>query len=290
MTVVVVTGGTGLLGRAVLERLAGRVELVALHRPGTEPPAINGVTWIAHDLTVPFARRLPARFDGVLHLAQSRRHRNFPEGAVDTFEVNAAATVRLLDACRRAGGRSFVYASSGAVYGPGPAPLRETDELAPPSFYGETKLAAERAVAAFSDYFSTQVLRFFLVHGSRQEDAAFIPGLAARVRSGRPIDLRGPDGMRCNPIHVDEAAAAVEAAWQRAGNDVINVAGAEVVTLRQIGELIGRLVGRTPRFAVHPPSGDLVADVERMRRLLVEPRLGVAEGLARTLRPSRAPS
>jgi UDP-glucose 4-epimerase len=288
---VLVTGGTGLLGHAVLERLAGAEEVVALHRPGSPPPAVAGISWVAQDLTAPMGTALPGRVDAILHLAQSRRHREFPGGAVDTFEVNAAATVRLLDFCRRAGGAAFLYASSGAVYAPGPEPLHEDDQPAPPSFYGHTKLAGERAATSFADCFAVSVLRFFFVYGARQDAGAFVPGIAARIREGRPVALRGPDGLRCNPIHVDEAAAAVDAAWRRRRAETINVGGPEVVSLRGLAEAVGALVGAAPRFDVGPPAGDLVADVARMRERLIAPRVGVEDGLARTLSaPSPRPS
>jgi UDP-glucose 4-epimerase len=289
---VVVTGGTGLLGRAVLERLAGTEDVVALHRPGTAPPAIEGVCWIVQDLAAPLREDLPGRIDALLHLAQSRRHREFPDGALDTFAINAMATVRLLDWCRRAGAARFLYASSGAVYGPGPEPHREDDPLAPASFYGESKLAGERAALAFAGCFDVAVLRFFFVYGPAQDAGAFLPGVAARVRDGRPIALHGPDGMRCNPIHVAEAAAAVLAARAVAGGGTFNVGGPEVVSLRTLGERVGALLGIAPRFAEQESAGgDLVADIARMRERLLAPRIGVAEGLERTLSaPSLRPS
>ena len=283
---VVVTGGTGLLGRAVLERLAGRERLLALHRPSTVPPPLVGVEWLAQDLTAPLSDALPPRADAILHLAQSRRHRAFPEGAVDTFAVNAMATVRLLDYARRAGARAFVLASSGAVYAPGRQPLREDDPPAPPSFYGHAKLAAERAALAFGEELPVQVLRWFLVYGPGQDAAAFMPGIAARVRAGVPIDLHGPDGMRCNPLFVEDAAAAVEAAMHRSACEVTNVAGPEVVTLRQIGELVGAGLGIAPRYAEHPAGSDLVADVARMRERLGAPAVTPEEGIAWTLSAS----
>ncbi|HYV16958.1 MAG TPA: NAD(P)-dependent oxidoreductase [Conexibacter sp.] len=280
---VLVTGGTGLLGRAVLERLAGEQEVVALHRPASAPPPIAGVTWLEQDLAAPLRPDLPARVAGVLHLAQSRRHREFPAGAVDTFAINAMATVRLLDYCDRAGGERFVLASSGAIYGPGPAPLREEDAPDPPSFYGQSKLAAERAADEFRARFAVAILRFFFVYGPGQDAGAFVPGLVTRVREGRPIDLQGTDGMRCNPIHVEEAAAASVAAWHRGDAEAANVAGPEIVTLRRIGERLGELVGIAPRFVEHPASGDLVADTARMRARLLTPRIGLGEGLERML-------
>jgi nucleoside-diphosphate-sugar epimerase len=278
---VVVTGGTGLLGRSVLELLAGVEEVVALIRPGGSPPEIQGIRWVEQDLAAPLRDDLPTRIDAVLHLAQSRRQHELPEGAPDVFAVNAMATVRLLDLCVRSGGSRFVLASSGAVYPAGPAPLSESDAPAPPSFYGEAKLAAERATRSFGDWLAPEILRFFFIYGPRQHASAFIPGLAERIRSGAPIDLRGPDGMRCNPIHVDDAAAAVVAARERSDGATVNVAGPEVVSLRWIGERIGALLGLEASFTEVAGGGDLVADIGLMRERLGDPRIGPEQGLAR---------
>src|SRR5689334_15070201 len=138
---ILVTGATGFLGQAILPLLAQRDDVVALQRPGSEAPDGNGVRWIAQDLTAPLTGDLPDRIDAVFHLAQSRRYREFPDGAVDVMEVNTMATTRLLDYCRRAGGETFVYASSGAVNGAGPKPISEDDAPAPPNLYGVSKLA-----------------------------------------------------------------------------------------------------------------------------------------------------
>ena len=60
-----------------------------------------------------------------MHLAQSPRYRDFPEGALDVFEVNVGSTQRLLDWACRQGVKRFIYASSGGVYGHGEAPFEE---------------------------------------------------------------------------------------------------------------------------------------------------------------------
>lgn len=284
---VVVTGGTGLLGYGVLERLAGTDDVVALHRPGSEPPVIPGVEWVAQDLTATLGGRLPGRVDAVLHVAQSRHHRTFPDGAVDVFDVNVGSTVRLLDYCRRAGGSAFVQASSGAVYRPGPVALSERDDPDPPSFYGHSKLAAEQAALAFGGLFAVSVLRLFFVYGARQDGGAFLPGVRARILDGVPVRLSGPDGLRCNPIHVDDAAAAVQAAWTTGFSGVVNVAGPETVSLRSIAETLGGLLDREPRFEHAGAAGDLVADIARMSECLGAPTTGVRAGLERELGPAR---
>jgi len=279
---VVVTGGGAFLASALLPRLATREEVFATHKPDAKPPAINGVQWLPLDLSQPLPQTLPREVDAVLHLAQSRRYREFPGGAVDMYEINAAATVRLLDYCRGAGGGTFTYASSGSIYSPGPDPVREDDRPAPPNFYATTKLAGEQAVEQFRGLLCAHVVRPFFIYGPKQT-GMMVPGLLARVREQQDVTLAGPDGIRINPIFVDDAADAVVATLDLDQSHTFNLAGPDVVSIRQIAEIAGRLLGRAPSFAVGETQQDLVASIERQSEVAGAPQVGFEEGLRRTV-------
>ena len=280
--VVLITGGTGFLGKALLPLLAEQAELVALHRPDSEPEPVPGVRWVAQDLTGPLSPELPERLDAIIHLAQSRRYREFPDAAVDVHEVNTGATVRLLDYCRRAGGTTFTYASSGAVYASGPEPVKELDRPSPGNFYGVTKLAGELAVEQFRGHLNAHSLRFFFIYGPGQRNM-FIPGLLDRVGGGQDVSLAGPDGIRVNPVYVEDAVAAVAATLHLSGSHTLNVAGPDVVSVREIAELGGRLLDREPSFAVGDSQADLVASIESQRTAVGAPAVTFEEGLRRTV-------
>src|ERR1700690_488008 len=276
------TGGTGFLGTALLEPLAARDEVVALHRPQTPPTHQDGVRWIAQDLAGPLVEELPDRLDAVVHLAQSRLYREFPESALDIFELNTGAAVRLFDYARRSGARKFVLASSGAVYVPSSEPLREADALAPSNLYATCKLAAEHAAVHFGDYFDVAILRYFFIYGPGQRDM-FIPGIVNRVINGSPVRLSSETGIRVNPVFVDDAVAATLAALEPIGVSAYNVAGPEVVSLRDMANMIGELVGQQPTFVSGDAAPDLIADVELMSTALGPPSTSVREGLQRTV-------
>lgn len=281
---ILITGSGGYLGSRVAAALAPDHEVISIVRPGartgTEPGRV-----VEHDLTRPFADgELPESVDAVLHLAQSRHYRAFPERADDIFAVNVASTLHLLQYARRAGARRFVLASSGGISGNKQEPIRESDPPNPPGFYLTSKLQAELLVQSFSDYFATTILRYFFIYGPHQT-GRMVPMFLERLQQGEPIRLEGDEGMRLNPIFVDDAVAATTAALQLHGHHVINVAGPEPTSIRALVETLADLTGRRPHWqaAGMPPLGHMVADIETMRLLLGAPQVGLSEGLRRTV-------
>ena len=283
--VIVITGATGLIGRGLHTSMAAQNEVHCIARA---PQKSKEAAWHRHDLTKPGELKgLPARADAVIYLAQSEFFREFPEKSREIFQVNTASLLKLLDYARKAGCRKFVYASSGGVYGTSERPMTETTPVAADGalgFYLVSKLCSEMLVQAYSHLFETVTLRYFFVYGAGQRRSMLIPRLVDRVRSGEPIALQGTDGIRINPTYVTDAVAATARAVEIPGSHTINVAGPAALTLREVGVLIGKAVGREPSFSVNSGApGHLVADIARMRELLGAPMTGFAEGLRRTL-------
>jgi UDP-glucose 4-epimerase len=283
-----VTGATGFVGQALLPRLAESQEVVALCRRDPQPEAAEHVRWLRQDLARPLDESvLPQRVDAVIHLAQSERYREFPDGAVDMMEVNVASTVRLLDYCHRAGGSCFVLVSTGAIYAAGRRPVSEEDAPRPGSFYAASKLAAEQLAAPYGALLRVQVIRPFFVYGPGQQAGRFIPGLLARVRAGEPVRLAGNDGIRLNPIYIDDAVEVLLGALELQSSETLNMAGPGVHSIREITEMIGAELGANPSFDATEPADDLVASIARLTERLRSPTVAMREGLARTVASAR---
>lgn len=281
---IVVTGATGLIGTHLIGSLTNRSRVWALARAG-HPESAGHVTWVAQDLARSLeVTSLPAEADAVVHLAQSPHFREFPAGAADVFEVNVGSTARLLDWAVRARVRTFILASSGGVYGADERTFHEDDPLPLAGTLGHylaTRTAAEGLARSYSAHFNVVVLRFFFVYGPGQRADMLVPRLVASVKAGRVVTLRGPDGLRFNPTHARDAAAAVESALSLASSETVNVAGPRVLSLREAVEAIGSAVGRSPAFEVVPSnrSEDIVGDIGKMRRLLRAPEVSFEEGV-----------
>lgn len=290
------TGATGLIGtriaRALIEE---RWELYTASR--TAPPfAHPRLHHVPLDLTtaIPPAA-LPPRIDAVIHLAQSEYFRQFPEKAVDMFQVNVMSTMQLLDYARQSGASHFVLASSGGIYGHHEQGFREDETVtasADLGFYLNTKLCAEIIAEHYTTFMHLIMLRFFFVYGAGQRQSMLIPRLVQSVQEGRPITLQGQDGIRINPTHVSDAAAAIRQALTLASSEKINVGGPDILTLRQIGEIIGQAVGREPRFQVDAAAQPrhLVGDIQKMSELVGPPRVHFTDGIRLLLAQSNRES
>lgn len=285
---VLLTGATGFLGRRTLELLAAEHEPIALVRSADELP--KGVEAVIHDLGEPLNRgALPRSVDSIVHLAQSRRFREFPAGAADVYAVNVRTTFELLLWAQEAGAARFVLTSTGGVYDPGHEPLRETDALRPRTDgsalanYVNSKQAAELLAASFARSLVTTVLRPFFVYGAGQ-DEMLVASLAGRIVAGRPITVAGDPGMRLNPIHVADAARAVVAAVEGHHPGTFNLAGERPVSLAELARLLIAAAGEGEIQHSDGSPKDLVADTSRMREVLeVTPRTGLEQGLGELL-------
>jgi nucleoside-diphosphate-sugar epimerase len=272
---VLVTGAGGFLGSRLVPLLAERHEVVALARR-----PVQGAETVVADLATGLPA-LPERLDAVIHLAQSRRYREWPAGAADMYAVNVGAAFGLLEHARRAGATHFVLASTGAVYAPADGPIREDAPFGPAGFYPRSKLAAEVLAEGYASDLVTAILRPFAIYGAGQE-GMMVANIAARVAAGEEVVVQGDPGLRMNPIHVDDAARAFAAALELPAPGAFNVAGDEVVTLPALVELLAELAGVPPRLRhAEGASPSLVGDTARMRDVLgVAPRVGLREGLA----------
>ena len=231
---------------------------------------------------------LPEKIDAVVHLAQSPHFRNFPTQAEDIYGVSTGTTMKLLDWALRAGAKHFILGSTGGLYGVSKDPIAETAVL--PNQRSQLGSFCDKACgrtarsAIFRPTLGCHASLLFHLRGD-QSSSMLMPRLAASIRDGKPIGLQGDDGIHLNPVHVDDAVKAIVRVMDLKDSRLLNIAGPQVVTLREICAEIGRLLGRDPIFDVdmiaHP--NHLVADIERMSRALGPPEIGIKAGIAELL-------
>ena len=194
MARVLVTGGSGFVGRALIEVLLGqghRVWCVSRSRPIVDSPS-ESLGWIQSDLGNgrAYADAI-ARVDCIFHLASLLTARRRSE----YISVNVEGTRALFDACHRAGQhiRRFVYMSSIAAMGPTDdgSLLTESTSCRPRTQYGASKLAAEHIVRENASEFPAVILRPSFIYGPRDSrGAVFLRDLFGTRPSASRLTIR----------------------------------------------------------------------------------------------------
>jgi len=282
---IVVTGANGLLGRNAIEELSKRHEIHAVVRAIPDSP-VSGVSYHIVDLASDWDwGSLPKKTDAVFHLAQSKRMREFPEQALDIYQVNLGATAKLLDYARSAGAAHFVLASTGGLYGAGSEVFSENSPIRSPEgplkYYFDTKHCGEILAKNYASFMSIVILRPFFIYGPGQNRTMLIPRLIDSVCEGCPIGLQGESGIRLNPVHVSDVSKVIEATLYLSGFHVINVAGPDVLFLREIAMTIGGLLGKEPRFTIQDIKPcHIVSDIAKMRKLVQGRGVSFSSGVA----------
>lgn len=233
---VLVTGGTSLLGRRVVERLLVEGEDVRVLQRGASGLPCQEYRVDVRDQDA--VQAAVAGVDTVLHLAAKV---DVVGPWRDFHEVNVVATRALLAAGRRSGVARLVYVSSPSVAHAGrpvvgaPAEPADPDRARGP--YARSKAMAERAVlTADGPDVQTLAVRPHLVWGPG--DRQLVERIVARGRAHR-LPSVGPGAALVDTTYIDNAAAALVAA-SRAGvhGRALVVSNGEP---RPIGEMLAAL-------------------------------------------------
>lgn len=291
---VLVTGGAGFVGSHLVDALVADNEVRVLDdlstgRPGNVP---DGATFLEGDVRDPDT--LGAAMEGVDLVFHEAGLVSVPESVerpTESHDRNATATVRLLEAARRADARA-VLASSVAIYGqPESVPVAEDHPKEPSSPYGLDKLALDHYARLYHDLYGleTVALRYFNIYGPRQASGPYsgvISAFLEQARSGEPLTVEGDGEQTRDFVYVSDVVDAnLAAARTDEVGTAVNVGTGESVTIRELAETV-REVSDADADIVHtdPRPGDLRrsrADVSRAREVLdFEPSTSLREGLA----------
>lgn len=276
---ILVTGAGGLIGTHLVPLLEAEHELFTL----------SGIKGRKNNTYIDFSKEwsteaLPTGLDVIIHLAQSEDFRDFPAKAIEVFNINTESTLKLAAFANNTGVKKIIYASSGGIYGSSDDPFTEVQGKGYEpgmGFYIATKHCSEVILDNFTSLLDVIQLRFFFVYGKGQRKEMLMPRILNNVLEEKPINLNGDDGIKINPIHVTDAALAIKAALHLQGSHKINIGGTEVLSLKEIAEIIGRRTGKDPQFNIDKEikPKHLIGDISKMKKLLVSPAMKFQEGI-----------
>jgi UDP-glucose 4-epimerase len=328
MEAVLVTGGCGFIGRAVIESLLadgvrfvrvvddlsnGQPETLRRLAPTeqTEAPGPSRATiqLVVGDIrNANLSRASCLGVDGVVHLAANTGvPRSVAEPLADCT-ANVLGTVNYLEGARNAGIRRFVFASSAAATGNSPPPIHERVVPRPVSPYGASKLSGEAYCSAYAASYgmSAVALRFGNVYGPGcdQKDSV-VAKFIRQIMAGEPIVIHGDGTQVRDFIYIDDLVRAIRRslAADGIGGEVFQIATASGTSILELARRLERVCGGEGGPPVKITFGarregdvqENFADTSKaLAKLGWRAEVDLTEGLARTVRwalgPLRAPA
>ncbi len=300
---VLVTGGAGFIGSHLVEALVRRGHRVRVLDNLSSGNLDNlksvrrRIEFVQGDIRDEKKLRKALRgVEVVFHQAALRSVPKSVKHPIEYHEVNATATLSLLQLALESGVRRVVYASSSSVYGEVPLPQREEGPVRPQSPYAASKLSGEIYCAMMTRLtgLETVALRYFNVFGPRQslenEYAVAIPRFITCLLTARPCPIHGDGKQTRDFTYVENVVLAnlKAASVPLASGEVFNVGCGEHHSVLQLAQRLGRETGVNLAPIHTPPRpGDAPhswAHTAKARRILgFQARVPFPEGLRRTL-------
>ena len=296
---ILITGGAGYIGSHIVHRLSelGREVVVLDDLSNGHRQAVSGVPLVVGDFgdATLLARELTSNpIDFIVHMAAFCE---VGESVIDPaayYANNVSRSLTLLEQARLHGVCGMVFSSTAATYGePETLPITEEHPQRPTNPYGESKLAFERALAAYHRAYGFRyvALRYFNAAGAHpvatigedhSPESHLIPRLLQAVRAEEPVPIFGDDypteDGTCvrDYIHVVDLAEAHHLALERMRSsdigEAFNLGNGQGFSVKQVVDVVGRVTGIRPRTVVGPRRpGDparLVASSERIASAL----------------------
>lgn len=256
---VLVTGGTGFTGKALVRRLldAGHQVVALDHKEGHRTDELRqwGAEVVIGSVTDKDALRSCMKgVEVVHHLAAAFREMNVPE--THYYEVNVAGTRNALEEAFSRGVRKFIYCSTCGVHGNvDHPPAGEDAPIRPADYYQRTKYEAEPVVREFFEKgMKTSILRPAAIYGPGDPERFFL--IFKRVATGT-FPMFGNGRTLYHPLYIDNLVDSFLLAMEegKGEGEAYLIADEEYV---EIEDLVRRVAGalgvsvKIPHYPVLP--------------------------------------
>lgn len=295
-----VTGGAGFIGSHLTDELiANGAEVHIIDNLSTglkqnlQPSAKLYIDDLRSDTCYELIKRIKPDF--VFHLAaQVDVQRSIMDPNFDAT-ININGTIRLVAACKQAGVKKMIFASSSAVYGESNQKrISEDSDPAPISYYGLSKCVAENYIRLYHQLnsFNYSILRFSNVFGPRQTangEGGVIAIFMNRVKNGLPLTVHGSGNQTRDFIFVKDVARANIAAIRHGDHETINVSTGLRTSINNLVHMIKMIHGSSVEVIYGPErSGDIFdscLDNTKAEQILGwRPKGSLFEGISQTYR------
>ncbi|HEY6064830.1 MAG TPA: NAD-dependent epimerase/dehydratase family protein, partial [Thermoanaerobaculia bacterium] len=266
---ILVTGGAGFIGSHMARRHLDdghRVVVVDDLSTGRREKIPAGAQFVQADIASHDLEQLlrQEKIDFVSHHAAQIDLRHSVSDPIFDARTNILGSLKLFEACRRAGTRHILFSSTGgALYGEpeGGRPAKEDHPTNPVSPYGCAKLSIEKYLYYYQVIhgFQTQIFRYANVYGPGQNgmgEAGVVAIFAETILSGRTPKIRGDGEQTRDYVFVADLVEAETRAAASDASGVWNLGTGVETSVNRLFELLAKELGYegNPEYVPLPPG------------------------------------
>jgi len=204
-----------------------------------------------------FVKSIPGKFDYIFHQA-AITDTTVTDNKKMT-DVNVGGFKNILDIAEP-GKTKVVYASSAGVYGNGPSPMKETQELSPLNAYASSKVRMDEISPAVASEKKIKIigLRYFNVFGPREarkgSSSSMIFQLVKQMKAGKTPRIFKHGEQKRDHIYVKDVVEANIKAMAAAASCVVNVGTGFATTFNRVIEILNKVLNTdfSPEYFDNP--------------------------------------
>jgi UDP-glucose 4-epimerase len=292
----VVTGGAGFIGSHLADELIkSGYETVVVDNlvSGLKENIPKGARFVKKDITADDLSSDLKGADAVFHFAADPDVRSSAENSAKSFNDNVVGTFRVLEACRKAGAKRFVFASTSTVYGETDViPTPESHPCEPISNYGASKLACEAYISSYAHTYGikSSVLRYANIFGDRSTHGVIFDFFQKLRKGPKELEILGNGKQEKSYLFASDCVSGTLTALRSQSGlyAAYNVGSREKKTVDELARLVCSEMKVSPKYT-HTGgergwAGDvrlMLLDVSKLEALGWSEKVPFRDGVAR---------
>lgn len=259
---ILILGGTGLLGKALMDSCPKDIMICATHLrdlpAGFKNNHLRRLNITNEEETQLIFREIQP--DAVVHLAGVGSVDFAEKHQSEAWNINVKGTQHVMDACRSLGAK-LIYTSSNAVFDGAHPPYFEDSERRPVNYYGQLKVEAEDTVR--SSGLNYAIIRPILMYGWHHMHARENPVTMwlRLIGAGKPVKV--VNDRYWQPLYVEDCANLIWRILEKDKSGTYNISGPDRITLFEFALKTAKVFGLDSALIEPVPSSSFPAIAPR---------------------------
>ena len=253
-----ITGGSGLLGKILIKELKKKKIRYTLFKKNIINQK-NIIDWLSKNDKIEY----------IFHFAAHTSAINSNKNKIKIYNTNVVGTENLIEAINLKKKKIIIFFSSSShVYEYSNKPIKENFRIKPSSFYGKTKLLAEKKILKkkyrYHKYF---IARIFSVYHNSQKKPFLYPAMKYKLKKikSNKIHVKGANNIR-DFLNADKLVKIILRIFDKKLTGIYNIGSGKGISVKKF---INNYIDKKKIIIDYKKPNSLIADITKLKKRLM---------------------